>query len=96
MPKMHLPHQRPLRRRRWRTEGVTSIVGKFNLADEYDGDGITHRWRDLALELRVDFPWFREHSVPMIQLSRQADQAGQHEGVVRITRRRWDRGFPLA
>ena len=34
------------------TDGVTAIVGGLNLADEYDGDGITHGWRDLALELR--------------------------------------------
>ena len=34
------------------TDGVTAIIGGMNLADEYDGDGVTHGWRDLALELR--------------------------------------------
>ena len=33
-------------------DGVTVIVGGLNLADEYDGDGVSHGWRDLALELR--------------------------------------------
>jgi len=34
------------------TDGVTAIVGSLNLADEYDGDGVNHGWRDLALEVR--------------------------------------------
>ncbi len=34
------------------TDGATAIVGGLNLADEYDGDGVTRGWRDLALELR--------------------------------------------
>ena len=33
-------------------DGVIAIVGSLNLADEYDGDGVNHGWRDLALELR--------------------------------------------
>ena len=31
---------------------ATAIVGGLNLADEYDGDGVTHGWRDFALELQ--------------------------------------------
>ncbi|MBL0143603.1 MAG: hypothetical protein IPP91_16205 [Betaproteobacteria bacterium] len=34
------------------TDGAAAIVGGLNLADEYDGDGITGGWRDFALELR--------------------------------------------
>jgi cardiolipin synthase A/B len=34
------------------TDRVTAIVGGLNLADEYDGDGVTCGWRDFALELR--------------------------------------------
>lgn len=33
-------------------DGVTAVIGGMNMADEYDGDGVTHGWRDLALELR--------------------------------------------
>jgi cardiolipin synthase len=33
------------------TDRVTAIVGGLNLADEYDGDGVTRGWRDVALEL---------------------------------------------
>ena len=34
------------------TDRATAIVGGLNLADEYDGDGVTHGWRDVALELQ--------------------------------------------
>lgn len=34
------------------TDGASAIVGGLNLADEYDGDGVTRGWRDFALELR--------------------------------------------
>jgi len=34
------------------TDRVTAIVGGLNLADEYDGDGVTHGWRDFALKLQ--------------------------------------------
>ena len=34
------------------TDGAIAIVGGLNLADEYDGDGVTRGWRDVALELR--------------------------------------------
>lgn len=34
------------------TDGVTAVIGGLNLADEYDGDGVTRGWRDFALELR--------------------------------------------
>ena len=34
------------------TDSLTAIVGGLNLADEYDGDGVTRGWCDLALELR--------------------------------------------
>jgi cardiolipin synthase A/B len=34
------------------TDCATAIVGGLNLADEYDGDGVTCGWRDFALELR--------------------------------------------
>ena len=34
------------------TDRATAIVGGLNLADEYDGDGVTHGWRDFALELQ--------------------------------------------
>lgn len=33
-------------------DGVTAIVASLNLADEYDGDGVSRGWRDLALEVR--------------------------------------------
>ena len=33
-------------------DGMTAFAGGLNLADEYDGDGITRGWRDLAVELR--------------------------------------------
>jgi len=34
------------------TDRVTAIVGGLNLADEYDGDGVTRDWRDVVLELQ--------------------------------------------
>jgi cardiolipin synthase len=34
------------------TDRATAIVGGLNLADEYDGDGVTHGWRDVALQLQ--------------------------------------------
>lgn len=34
------------------TDRVNAIVGGLNLADEYDGDGVIHGWRDFALELQ--------------------------------------------
>jgi cardiolipin synthase len=34
------------------TDRATAIVGGLNLADEYDGDGVTRGWRDVALELQ--------------------------------------------
>ena len=34
------------------TDRATAIVGGLNLADEYDGDGVTHGWRDVVLELQ--------------------------------------------
>lgn len=33
-------------------DGELAIVGGLNIADEYDGDGITSGWRDFAVELR--------------------------------------------
>ncbi|MCL4745014.1 MAG: hypothetical protein KJZ83_06325 [Burkholderiaceae bacterium] len=33
------------------TDGATAVVCGLNLADEYDGDGVTYGWRDVALEL---------------------------------------------
>jgi cardiolipin synthase A/B len=32
-------------------DGRLAIVGGFNIADEYDGDGVTSGWRDLGLEV---------------------------------------------
>ncbi len=32
-------------------DGTVVFVGGFNVADEYDGDGITHGWYDLGLRL---------------------------------------------
>lgn len=29
-----------------------AFIGGFNIADEYHGDGVTHGWRDLGLEIR--------------------------------------------
>lgn len=34
-------------------DGETAIVGGFNIAQEYAGDGVVHGWRDLGLELRA-------------------------------------------
>jgi cardiolipin synthase len=34
------------------TDGRTAVVASLNLADEYDGDGVIHGWRDLTLELQ--------------------------------------------
>ncbi len=33
-------------------DGTVAFVGGFNIGDEYDGDGVTHGWRDLGWELR--------------------------------------------
>src|SRR5690606_8645649 len=33
-------------------DDAAAVVGGLNLADEYDGDGVSCGWRDLALELR--------------------------------------------
>lgn len=32
-------------------DDAIAVVGGFNVADEYDGDGVTHGWRDLGVEL---------------------------------------------
>lgn len=32
-------------------DDATAITGGFNIAAEYDGDGVAHGWRDLGLEL---------------------------------------------
>lgn len=31
---------------------TAAFIGGFNIADEYHGDGVTHGWRDLGLEIR--------------------------------------------
>ena len=33
-------------------DGSVAVIGGLNIGDEYDGDGITHGWRDFAVELR--------------------------------------------
>jgi cardiolipin synthase len=33
-------------------DGTVAFIGGFNIADEYDGDGVTRGWRDLGWELR--------------------------------------------
>ena len=33
-------------------DSQTAIVGGFNVSDEYNGDGISHGWRDLGLHIR--------------------------------------------
>jgi cardiolipin synthase len=33
-------------------DSALAIVGGLNIADEYDGDGVTRGWRDFAVELR--------------------------------------------
>src|SRR6202012_4680469 len=33
-------------------DGYTVFIGGFNIADEYDGDGVTFGWRDLGVQLR--------------------------------------------
>ena len=33
-------------------DAAVAFIGGFNIADEYDGDGVTHGWRDLGLEIR--------------------------------------------
>src|SRR6202012_5271825 len=32
-------------------DGYTVFIGGFNIADEYDGDGVTSGWRDLGVQL---------------------------------------------
>jgi cardiolipin synthase len=33
-------------------DSTVAFIGGFNIADEYHGDGVTHGWRDLGLEIR--------------------------------------------
>jgi cardiolipin synthase len=33
-------------------DGESAVIGGLNIADEYDGDGISRGWRDFAVELR--------------------------------------------
>src|SRR6185436_15334443 len=33
-------------------DDAVAFIGGFNIADEYHGDGVTHGWRDLGLEIR--------------------------------------------
>ena len=33
-------------------DDTVAFIGGFNIADEYHGDGVTHGWRDLGLEIR--------------------------------------------
>ncbi len=56
----HVRWFNPLSLRRWAyrdhrkllvCDGRVAIVGGFNIAPEYDGDGVTAGWRDLGLEL---------------------------------------------
>ena len=35
-------------------DGRVAIIGGFNIASEYDGDGVSHGWRDLGLEITGD------------------------------------------
>jgi cardiolipin synthase A/B len=32
-------------------DDVTAFIGGFNVADEYDGDGVTHGWRDVGVRM---------------------------------------------
>jgi cardiolipin synthase A/B len=34
-------------------DDTTAFIGGFNLADEYDGDGVTHGWCDLGLQIET-------------------------------------------
>jgi cardiolipin synthase len=34
-------------------DDAVAFIGGFNIADEYDGDGVTRGWRDLGLELQT-------------------------------------------
>jgi len=36
-------------------DGYVAFVGGFNIGDEYDGDGVTHGWRDLGWELHQSY-----------------------------------------
>jgi cardiolipin synthase len=52
-------------------DGITAIVGGLNVADEYDGDGITEGWRDFAVELRGEIvAQLADSFVRMQQLAR--------------------------
>jgi cardiolipin synthase len=33
-------------------DDTVAFIGGFNIADEYHGDGVTHGWRDLGIEIR--------------------------------------------
>lgn len=43
-------------------DGWHAIIGGFNIADEYDGDGVTRGWRDLGLAFRGPLVRSLEHS----------------------------------
>ncbi|MDB6168562.1 MAG: hypothetical protein JWM88_1426 [Verrucomicrobia bacterium] len=34
-------------------DDAVAFIGGFNIADEYDGDGVTRGWRDLGMEVRA-------------------------------------------
>jgi cardiolipin synthase A/B len=69
----------PLSRGRWSLrdhrkllvcDDVVAFIGGFNIANHYRGDGVTHGWRDLGvqitgtlvLELAASFDWFFAHA----------------------------------
>ena len=59
-----------------------AFVGGFNIASEYDGDGVTHGWCDLGLRLRGALP--AQLAVTFHEMFARADF--QHKRFIRLRR----------
>lgn len=60
-------------------DGERAIVGGQNIADEYDGDGVTCGWRDFAIELRGPIVAALDSSMDrMLQLAEFSPSALAH------------------
>lgn len=63
------------------TDNAIAITGGFNIAHEYDGDGVTHGWRDLGIEL--------QDPASVAQLAASFDSLFEHHLIRQSLRRQW-------
>jgi cardiolipin synthase len=62
-------------------DDTTVVTGGFNIAREYDGDGVTHGWRDFGIEL--------QDPAALAQLAASFDSLFANHLIRQSLRRRW-------